>query len=143
MMMFLTMIMLIVGIVSVIKGGLRTTMMKSYNNHYYLDENDKWVEKEGLSNEQRVKIIAKGCLIIILLLILAVLQGVFLIASLSVDIFIVPSVVMLLWLVYRIVRSIVRKKRTNKELMEHAQKGAFQRWVFLLYVVYIFILLVI
>lgn len=143
MLMFLAIIMLVSSIVSIIKGGLHRGVIKSFNEVYHVGEDDELVEKEGVDDELRVKIALKGCGYIIFVLMLIILELVFFISALSVDVLVVPTVVMIALFVYGVVKAIVGKKKSNKEAMTFKRKGFFRQLLFLLYVAYIFVLLVI
>ena len=141
--MFLTIVMLVSSIVSIIKGGLHRGVINSFNENYYVGEDDKLVEKEGVDDEQRMKVIAKGCLFSLIAFLLVILQLIFLISALSVDVLIIPTVIMIFLFVYGMVKAITGKKKTNKETMELKRKGLIRQLIFLAYIIYIFILIVI
>ena len=141
--MFLTIVMLVASIVSIVNGGLHKGVIKSFSEVYYVGEDDKLVEKEGVNDELRMKVIVKGFSFTLIALLLVILQLIFLISALSVDVLIIPTVVMIILFVYGMVKSIVGKKKTNKEAMEFKRKGLVKQLIFLAYVIYIFILIVI
>lgn len=145
-MIYLTIIMLIVSFVSVIKGGLFSGFVKKYVELFVDgDEVGKVVPKENISDEEMIRLSLLSVWVMIIGFILLVIELIFLVCAMSIDVLIFPTLFVLTMFVGNLILAFSgkKKKKTIKELTTDTVWYKTKRILFLLYVIYIFILILI
>ena len=143
MMIFIGLILLIAYLVGTINGGWFTETVK---------ESESFTKEklEGMEEEEQIKysitIVGKVLLILVFAILMAILNVIFLIGALSVDVILVPTIILLLLFVYKWVRVSTskkfREKINNRSKEDRKTRARWSNGIYVIYVLYILVLLV-
>lgn len=138
--------MLVVSLIAIIKGGLFSGYMKRYASLYEDGVDGKPVAKSDASEEDVIKLAIHSIWVVLIGIAVLVVEFIFLVSALSVDIFIIPTALILTVFIGKTILIIAGKKKnkkTVKELTTDTKWNKVRRFLFLLYIIYIFILVLI
>ncbi|MFJ7982345.1 hypothetical protein ACIQ1D_18965 [Lysinibacillus xylanilyticus] len=143
MMIFLGLVLITVYTISLLKGGMFTEILKESNEVQKMDIESNSEEVIIKASSVFFKLIAS----MIFSLVIAFFYVCFIIGALSVDIILIPTILMIILffgnIVYNSVSKKAKEKRKNKDLTKTSIMGQFMRVVYILYFIYILVLIII
>lgn len=148
MLIFIGLVLLVIYLVGFIKGGWFKNTSKEINEYQEL-YNSGGMEDMSETEQAKIglKMLTKSIGNLAFAIITMVLLICFFIGALSVDTLLIPTVLMLAYFIYGIVRPIVsesyREKNKKKDLSVTSSKAQFKRGLMLVYIFYILVLLIV
>ena len=144
MMIFIGLILFIAYLIGAINGGWFLDTLKE-GKDFTQEKFDTMEEEEQV--KYSIKMIAKALWVLFISISLLILKVVFLIGALSVDVILVPTIVLLVLFIVKIVRFSTdekfRKKVNNRSEEERKSKTRISNAIYALYVLYILFLLIV
>lgn len=148
MMIFIGLVLLVIYLVGFIKGGwFKQSFVEAKGFQKKFDSGDWGEMSEEDKLKDSIKFASKALGMLAFSILASILVIVFLIGALSVDVLLLPTVVILAYYVYGFVRIFVSKKKREKDQAKDMTithpKDQVKRGVMLLYILYILVLLIV